>query len=348
MTVYIVSPATTQEPIGGIRKIYDQVDILNGAGIDAAVIQGKPGYRPTWFPNTTRIEYAPVEVRGDDLLVWPEYLLRHVRPDGVRQVVAALNAYGLFADDSLERHPFADRSVAAVTVVSDDNAEYVRYGWPHLDVQVLRPGIDPSVFFPGTSKRQIAYSPRKRYPAVRQVIGLLRERGALDGWQLAPIVGMNETRVAATLRESALFLSFSEREGLGLPPLEALASGCQVIGFTGVGGREFFGTPYAEAIPEDDVVAYARAVESWLAHYDETTASARGRDGSKWVLERYSVEQERAATIDFYARLLAMPPATGTSIVHPSETWGFHDRPRSAVRIGLGQVRAGLRTMRGR
>jgi glycosyltransferase involved in cell wall biosynthesis len=348
--VYFVSPATTQQPIGGITIIYRHVDMLNAAGIEAAVIQGKRGYRPEWFPNTTRIEYAPVEIHGDDILVWPEYLMRHVRRSGARQVLFVENAYGLFADADLDPYPPAlpPPAVLAVAVLSDDNAEYVRYAWPDADVPILRPGVDPAVFHPGTPRRQIAFAPRKRYPAVRQVLGLLRARGALDGWQLAEIAGMNETQVAETLRASTLFLSFSEREGLGLPPIEALASGCHVIGFTGIGGREIFDPRYTEAIPEDDVVAFARAVEAWLRRYEPEPARRRGAEAAAWAVERYSVEAERRAVVELYTRLLATAPAPGTTVVHPAETWGPHERPRSNARRGLGEIRAGVRTLLGR
>ena len=350
MTVFFVSPATSQEPIGGVRKIYDQVDILNDAGIEASVIQGQRGYRPTWWPNQTRITYAPVEVRGSDILVWPEYLSHHARRSGARQVIFAQNAYGLFADADpvLGALTYGRPAVLAVAVVSEDNAAYLRYGWPDVETVILPTGIDPTVFRPGPKRRQIAYSSRRRYRAVQQVLGLLRTHGVLDGWHLAEIVRMNHAQVAETLRNSALFLSFSEREGLGLPPLEALASGCHVIGFAGMGGREYFDPRYTEQIPEDDIVAYARAVETWLGDYDEPTATARGVEASKWALERYSLEKERTAVVEFYSRLLATPPVTGSTLIRPDETWGIHDRPRSSLHLGLGQVRAGLRTMRGR
>jgi glycosyltransferase involved in cell wall biosynthesis len=350
VTVFFVSPATSQEPIGGVRKIYDQVDILNSAGIAASVIQGQRGYRPTWWPNQTRITYAPVEVRGSDILVWPEYLSHQVRRVGVRQVIFAQNAYGLFADSDpdLGALTFGRPAVLAVAVVSEDSAAYLRYGWPDLETVILPTGIDPAVFHPGPKRRQITYSSRRRYRAVQQVLGLLRTHGALDGWELAEIVRMDHAQVAEKMRSSALFLSFSEREGLGLPPLEALASGCHVIGFAGMGGSEYFDARYTQRIPEDDIVAYARAVETWLRNYDEAAETARGVEGSAWALERYSLQKERTAVIEFYSRMLATPTVAGSTVVRPDETWGIHDRPRSALHLGLGQIRAGLRTMRGR
>jgi glycosyltransferase involved in cell wall biosynthesis len=343
-----VSPATTQEPIGGVQKIYDHVDTLNAAGIDAAVIQGQPGFRPSWFPNKTRIAYAPVHVDGHDILVWPEYLSHAVRRAGVRQVLFAQGAYGLFsdADPELEALRLKPPTLLAVAVVSDDGAAYIQYGWPQQELAVLPNGIDPAVFHPGTPRRQIAYFPRRRHHHARQVLGLLRARGVLDGWEVVPIVNMTRSELTETLRQSALFLSFSKEEGFGLPPLEALASGCHVIGYTGMGGREFFDPRYTEAIPEDDIVAYARAVETWLAGYDAATETARGREGSAWALERYSPARESAAVVDFYSRLLQTPPADGSTIVRPEETWGRHDRPRSALRRGLSQIRVGLRTIR--
>ena len=51
----------------------------------------------------------------------------------------------------------------------------------------------------------------------------------------------SEAAVADILRESQVFLSFGHPEGFGLPPAEALACGCLVIGYHGGGGREYFG-----------------------------------------------------------------------------------------------------------
>ena len=62
-----------------------------------------------------------------------------------------------------------------------------------------------------------------------------------------------------------VFLSLSRLEGFGLTPLEAMASGCVVAGFTGIGGREYAIPDNGFWADEDDfpacVAGLAKAVE---------------------------------------------------------------------------------------
>ena len=53
-------------PWGGVRKIYRFVDILNGAGIDAAVFHAVRGFRCSWFANETRVVYPDLTLRAPE------------------------------------------------------------------------------------------------------------------------------------------------------------------------------------------------------------------------------------------------------------------------------------------
>jgi glycosyltransferase involved in cell wall biosynthesis len=62
------------------------------------------------------------------------------------------------------------------------------------------------------------------------------------------------------MRESLVFASMSCLEGLGLPPLEAMASGCLVCGFDGWGGREYARIENGLWVPDGDLESFAGAI----------------------------------------------------------------------------------------
>src|SRR5690606_11273872 len=97
-----------------------------------------------------------------------------------------------------------------------------------------------------------------------------------------------------------VFLSLSHREGLGLPPLEALACGCLVVGFTGYAGVEYFNSPAAVAVEDGDVGALAREVERVVAWSERDPDSVRQvtLKASLNARETYSQEAEARSLID--------------------------------------------------
>ena len=56
MTIYYLCPEH-KTPVGGVRVIYQHVDILNRKGVPAYVVHKTKGFRVNWFENTTPIVY---------------------------------------------------------------------------------------------------------------------------------------------------------------------------------------------------------------------------------------------------------------------------------------------------
>lgn len=311
MTIYYLCPLNRNVPTGGVKKIYDHVDILNRAGIPAAVVQGRRGFRPSWFPNRTRVEYAPVQVDGRDVLVFPEVFgsAMATPAPGVPRVSFNQNAYLTFSRvEAGEPHPYsASPDLLAVIVVSDDSRTYIEYGWPSLPVHRVTNGVDTDFWSPGLSprRRDIVYMPRKAPDISRQVLGLLASRGALRGWRVTPLDGANQMRVAESMRSGSLFLQFTDLEGFGLPVAEALASGCTVIGFTGMGGQELYEPSTSVAVPANDVLAFARAVEAWLAEHRSGPIETNW-EGVRFARARYSSRVEEESVLNAWSAVLSL------------------------------------------
>jgi hypothetical protein len=308
-TVYYLSP-DDNTPSGGIRVLYRHVDLLNAAGRPAAILHTRPGFRAGWFVNETRVLSAGEVTLGPaDILVVPEYFGPGLGalPAACRKVVFNQNAYQTF-----DRVPFAGtaagapyagvRGIEALLTVSQDNAALLRHAFPGLAVHIARVVVDERVFHPGERApgKRIGYMPRRRAREQEQLLHILRSRGCLEGWELVAIDGLSEAQTAAALRDCAVFLSFSEREGFGLPPAEAMASGAYVVGFTGLAGREFFDPSYCTPVAEADLLAFALAVEGALQQHDLTAA---GRAAAKQILGHYHEDGLRADLTAFYEAL---------------------------------------------
>ncbi|HEX2454081.1 MAG TPA: glycosyltransferase family 1 protein [Vicinamibacterales bacterium] len=135
---------------------------------------------------------------------------------------------------------------------------------------------------------------RRRKPTVRLIrVGgpftaeqraLARDLGILDAVVVLPV--LDRSTLAAVYRRSLLVLMPSEREGFGLPVLEALACGTPVVASDIPPLREV-GAAAATYCAVDDVPAWASAVERLI---DERTVAP-----SQWTLRREAAARRATA-----------------------------------------------------
>jgi len=78
----------------------------------------------------------------------------------------------------------------------------------------------------------------------------------------------------ARLRDAHIYVSTSVAEGLGLPPLEAMAAGCLVVGFTGGGGLDYATADNGVWVPDQDPWALAEALRETIASLNDANAVA--------------------------------------------------------------------------
>ena len=106
-----------------------------------------------------------------------------------------------------------------------------------------------------------------------------------------------------------MFLSFGHPEGFGLPAAEAMSCGCLVVGYDGLGGREFFRPAFSYAVEPGDVVKVARIVEGVIAEYDADPEGvlAKGRAAAAFISATYSPELEETDLMQAWAEVLGAP-----------------------------------------
>jgi glycosyltransferase involved in cell wall biosynthesis len=305
--------ADANTPMGGHRIIYRHVDILNRNGFSAFVLHHEKGTRHTWFENSTKVvSEKEIALKDDDVAVVPETYVRSISkmPRSLRKVIMNMNCYytfqGFVPEDGAAS-PYQEASAAIV--ISRDSEEYLRYAFPGLKVHRVTLSIDPNIFFFQENKRkQICFMPRKHPEDAVQVISMLKSRGALADFAVVPIDGKSEKETAAIMRESLVFLSFGYPEGFGLPPAEAMACGCVVIGYHGMAGREYFMPEFSYPIDAGEISRFAKTVEEVLARAGKSPLDLldKGRMASEFIRKEYSPGNEEADVLRIWTEVLKL------------------------------------------
>lgn len=313
-TVYVYC-FDDNNPAKGIKTLYRQVDLLNKNGISAQIVHQQPGFRCTWFEHETLVTWwDQTKFTQNDTILLPEVLganIPRIMP-GVPKVVFNQNGFLSFHNHvsplvETRDSPYAHPDVIAALTVSEATANFLSYGFPKFPVFRIFYSIETDVFkYTATKKRQICYLPRQHKDDPDRLLNLLKYRGVLQDLDLISLDGKPEAEMATILQESLIFLNFGSAEGFGLPPAEAMACGCIVIGYDGIGGREFLTPEYGYPIAQGDLVSFAQTIEHVLELWesDRPMVTAIGKHAAKFIRMTYSQSQEESSSLEAWVNIL--------------------------------------------
>ncbi|RED19580.1 intein [Flavobacterium cutihirudinis] len=256
-------------------------------------------------------KYEEVVFDKEDIIVFPEVYGKAIGKFFLenKKVVYNQNCYYTFwgYEFSNQSNPYLNNDIKAIIVASEDAINYMSFGFPNVPLYRVKYGINEKVFsYSENKKKQIAFMPRKLNEDIVQIINLLNFRNKLKGWTYKVIDKMDESQVSDALKESAFFLSLNHKEGFGMPPAEAMACGCIVVGYTGKGGKEFFKNDFCYTIEDRDIIAFAKTIENLALEYEEDNQSfvEKGKKASEFILSEYSMEMEVKTILDSWNSII--------------------------------------------
>ena len=265
---------------GGELVNLQHVATLNQRGVRAVALVNADGPAGDVPPGLPLERLGPDRLFGpDDIIVIPEYYrdaLRHFAGVACRRVINTQGPFLTFRGvDTIEE--LNGLGLEAGLSCSAFTAGMMRRMGAALDWQVVTPFVHP-MFQPGAVKKlQVAYMPDKRPKEAPVVLALFRQlypEFAHVPW--VAIRNLSRRGCAAVLAESAVFASFSYLEGLGLPPLEAMASDALVCGFDGHGGAGYANPDNGWWVREGEHDDFAHAVAAALG-----AAAAQGEEAQR-------------------------------------------------------------------
>lgn len=299
------------KPAGGVRMIFHHVRELRRLGFEAFVVSPGGGeLQPGWFDADAPILQPPFMMFPDDVLVLPEVapaIVAELHDQPSRKVLFCQNHFAAF-EGLGDFAGWAEAGVDHAMYCSQVVADAVGGCFPFRHSAVIRCGIDRALFQPAADKQvNVVLMPRKRPGDVRLIRKAFERRWPQYlRYPWFGCDGESERAVAGKLGRASVFLSLSRREGLGLPPLEAMASGCLVAGFTGLGGRDYATPDNGFWADEEDVFGAADAVGQALRTLlTEPRRAAAMRAAGLATAARYSFDAMREDLKAFWSRVLA-------------------------------------------
>ena len=331
MRVIFLCPSDDR-PTGGIKVIYRHCELLNTLGVDCVVMHPfDHDFRCSWFSHEARFTNGPqLDPRRDFVIVpdlWALPFGAQCRNAGVR--------YGIFVQNGYLTHtvlPFHTRAgmeavyhgADLILSISADSTRMVRCNYQGIrpeQIADIRYSISEKFHplperFCGVAPRRIAFMPRKLADHAMRVAFALNGR-LPPGWSLVPIQGASESEVASHLFESSIFLSFSEFEGLPLPPLEAAIAGNLVVGYTGQGAREYWQAPHFHEIQQGDIIGFVEAVALAAQAFERGVIDRTAlQAGSARLAARFSLEAEMAGLAALALRIASLCNAVPHAAPH--------------------------------
>lgn len=284
------------KPSGGLKFIYRFCEMARELGYDAAVMHGQAGFRVDNFNHSAPVAYNfgwkkrsrrnllrdsvdvlaarllgnanEIEVGPEDIVVLPENRLfrAHEIFPQTRKILLCQAPF-LAARQGA---PHSEANIVGSICISQACSDVVNRILPGMPQFRVPLWLETDLFLSSHKKaKSIVYMPRRNADEARIVLNLLSASKIGADFDFYPLDDVPIRRVAQVLRDSLMFLSFADREGFGLPAAEAIASGCLTIGYTGIGGNEFFQKFGGWPVPQQDVIRYVDTIADVIDRYSK-------------------------------------------------------------------------------
>lgn len=249
--VFYLSPS--REIRGGLKILYNHVEILNSVGIPAVLTVREPHNNPaSWFPWDPRFQVfdhsAARRTTSRDVVVIPEFRFREVKKyEHVGKRLLFVQNPGLCFEIDRWRQMGFD-GVLTLNCPDGRQSQMHSFVAERTDLPIFAISNHYSDDPWGTAcvdrePGRILCLPRKGPEFIERL------RQEFRG--IATVDNVPQTRMAVEYARSDIYVHTGFPEGQPMPPIEAMLSGCLVCGFTGQGGLDVMRDGETAYVAED-------------------------------------------------------------------------------------------------
>jgi len=155
-----------------------------------------------------------------------------------------------------------------IITTSKYTVSYLRTMFPNIKKNIFKINlsVDSNKFKIKKKKNLITYMPRK-LPSHSSLLVFYLKNLLPKNWKILALNNISEKSLVNALSTSKIFLSFSNFEGMGIPPIEAALSGNKVIGYVGGGGSEYWKKPIFIKVENGEIEDFAKKIIKNIKSY---------------------------------------------------------------------------------
>lgn len=222
-------------------------------------------FKYQWFSNKIKIKNDFNFNKDKDFVILPE-IFAHFAVDlliknDVDYSIFVQNGYCLNSTNNEKLLNKAYKNAKFILSGSNDTSECIKLRFSKLKLKILKIvySINIGSINYKDKKNIITYTSRKLPQHCNLVTSFLKSN-LPKNWYLKNLNDLGYNQYLSELKKSKIFLSFSNLEGLGLPPVEAALAGNHVIGYTGEGGKEYWKKPLFIKINSGEIKNFVSTV----------------------------------------------------------------------------------------
>jgi len=254
------------------------------------------------FNNGETKKCLPLTLNVEDFLLIPEgfpNIMEKTAQIPCKRIVLAQSWYYILNSLNMNQK-WQHFGIKDVISVSDGITEYLNAVMPGLSIKQYSQSIDRKIFksVDSTEKNPvIVFTPGRTSDAVIKTYNVIKTFYAFNpqfAWiRFDELKGLSKEDYAERLGAASICLYTDEIAGFGTMPLEAMAMGTHVVGWTPLGGKEYMKAQNGFWANNGDVFQLAEllgfAVEKWLTGKLDSEIVQKEYEET---LSRYAPEKE--------------------------------------------------------
>jgi len=288
-------------------KLFDQ----NKAGWDGNKMKVSKDFLPDkkWFNKKINLGKNLKFDKNKDFVIIPE-IWSHFAIDlnlhkkKINYAIFVQGFYHMNSSSNFSKIKSAYENAKLILTDSKYSINYLKEMFPKSKNKILRVhfSIDHNKFKLKKKVNLITYMPRK-LPDHSNLLNFYLKNLLPNNWKMIPLSNITENKLIELLAKSKIFLSFSNLEGIGIPPIEAALSGNKVIGYTGGGGSEYWKKPIFTKVENGEIRDFGMKVLQNIKKYDHNWIK-NTKIQRKKLSSQYSKKLEIKSMVNFSNKVL--------------------------------------------